>query len=47
MDPTCGFDKICKSWNVAFMILFPLYLPYNTHTWILGQLPGQGHNYKK
>ena len=36
-----GFDKICKSWNVAIRML--LYLPYNTHIWILEPLLGHAH----
>ena len=36
-----GFDKICKSWNIAIRIL--LRLPFNTHTRYLGPLIGQQH----
>ena len=36
-----GFDKICKSWNIAIRTL--LRLPFNTHTRYLGPLIGQQH----
>ena len=36
-----GFDKICKSWNVAIRTL--LKLPYNAHTIYLGPLINQLH----
>ena len=36
-----GFDKICKSWNVAIRTL--LKLTYNTHTIYLGPLINQLH----
>ena len=32
-NPT-GFDKFCKSWNIAVRKL--LHIPFNTHVWILG-----------
>ena len=31
-----GFEKCCKAWNIAVRKL--LYLPFKTHTWILGSL---------
>ena len=31
-----GFDKCCKSWNIAVRKL--LHIPFNTHVWILGTL---------
>ena len=31
-----GFDKCCKSWNIAVRKL--LHIPFNTHVWILGPL---------
>ena len=34
-----GFDKICKSWNIAIRTL--LRLPFNTHIQYLGPLIGQ------
>ena len=34
-----GFDKICKSWNIAVRLI--LGLPYNAHTYLLGPLMGQ------
>ena len=45
INPTCGTLTLvglirCKSWNVSVRII---YLPYNTHTWILGPLLGQTH----
>ena len=36
-----GFDKICKSWNIAIRTL--LRLPFNIHTRYLGPLIGQQH----
>ncbi len=36
-----GFDKCCKSWNIAVRHL--LNLQYNTHTWLLGPLVGQSN----
>ena len=36
-----GFEKCCKAWNIAVRKL--LYLPFKTHTWILGPLIGQMH----
>ena len=34
-----GFDKICKSWNIAVRLIIGL--PYNAHTYLLGPLMGQ------
>ena len=34
-----GFDKICKSWNIAVRLI--LGLPYNAHTYLLGPIMGQ------
>ena len=34
-----GFDKICKSWNIAVRLI--LGLPYNAHTYLVGPLMGQ------
>ena len=34
-----GFDKICKSWNIAIRTL--LQLPFNAHTWLLGPITEQ------
>ena len=34
-----GFDKCCKSWNIAVRIL--LGLPFNAHVYLLGPLVGQ------
>ena len=34
-----GFDKICKSWNMAIRTL--LQLPFNAHTWLLGPITEQ------
>ena len=36
-----GFDKCCKSWNIAVRKL--LYIPLNTHVWILGHLIKQNN----
>ena len=36
-----GFDKICKSWNIAIRTL--LQLPYNSHTWLLGPITEQNN----
>ena len=34
-----GFDKCCKSWNIAVHIL--LGLPFNAHVYLLGPIVGQ------
>ena len=36
-----GFDKICKSWNIAIRTL--LQLPFNAHTWLLGPITEQNN----
>ena len=36
-----GFDKCCKSWNIAVRKL--LHIPFNTHVWILGPLIEQNN----
>ena len=36
-----GFDKICKSWNIAIRTL--LQLPFNAHTWLLGPITKQNN----
>ena len=36
-----GFDKICKSWNIAIRIL--LQLPFNAHTWLLVPITDQNN----
>ena len=36
-----GFDKICKSWNIAIRTL--LQLPFNAHTWLLGPIIEQNN----
>ena len=36
-----GFDKCCKSWNIAVCKL--LHIPFNTHVWILGPLIKQNN----
>ena len=36
-----GFDKICKSWNIAMRTL--LQLPFNAHTWLLGPITEQNN----
>ena len=36
-----GFNKICKSWNIAIRTL--LQLPFNAHTWLLGPITIQNN----
>ena len=36
-----GFDKICKSWNIAIRTL--LQLPFNAHRWLLGPITEQNN----
>ena len=36
-----GFDKICKSWDIAIRTL--LQLPFNVHTWLLGSITEQNN----
>ena len=36
-----GFDKICKSWDIAIRSL--LQLPFNAHTWLLGPITEQNN----
>ena len=36
-----GFDKICKSWNIAIRTL--LQLPFNAYTWLLGPITEQNN----
>ena len=36
-----GFDKICKSWNIAIRTL--LQLLFNAHTWLLGPITEQNN----
>ena len=36
-----GFDKCCKSWNIAIRTV--LHIPFNNHVWILGPLNKQNN----